>query len=187
VRPRSHPQQEGRSGGHSPSRQRDPGQIRLAGGPSEIGRGRSRSSAFNDRFEVVGSWRLRTCSSRRSWLSAGACRRSTGLSWSATCVDLGDEAFVRRFRIGRNVLGAAVQVWSPWGSGCRAGRLLRRSAAVWVGRGRSGSVRGTTSCGMRSAANWNGCVRPADGRYRASSGSAGKMWSCHSSREVSSG
>jgi hypothetical protein len=27
----------------------------------------------------------------------------------------------------------------------------------------------------------------ADGRYLASSGSAGKMWSCHSSREVSSG
>ena len=27
----------------------------------------------------------------------------------------------------------------------------------------------------------------ADGRYRASSGSAGKVWSCHSSREVSSG
>jgi hypothetical protein len=26
----------------------------------------------------------------------------------------------------------------------------------------------------------------ADGRYRASSGSAGKVWSCHSSREVSS-
>jgi hypothetical protein len=30
-------------------------------------------------------------------------------------------------------------------------------------------------------------LRLADGRYRASSGSAGKVWSCHSSREVSSG
>src|SRR5689334_5806455 len=52
-----------------------------------------------------------------------------------------------------------VQVCSPWGSGSR-GR-----AAVWVGRGRSGRVRGTTSCGttscgMRSAAVWNGCARP---------------------------
>jgi putative ABC transport system permease protein len=46
---------------------------------------------------------------------------------------------------------------------------------------------GTTSCGTRSAASWNGCARPADGRYRASSGSAWKVWSCHSSREVSSG
>jgi hypothetical protein len=30
-------------------------------------------------------------------------------------------------------------------------------------------------------------LRWADGRYCASSGSAGKVWSCHSCREVSSG